>query len=98
MQKHYCINNGHIFHPIDLKSVPDGTVINNLEVRPYLQTYTGIKQHVYIPVLCEKCGDDCDENIWECQIAVCRMAACQSCAEDMEAEWQERAVSGWKYK
>lgn len=98
IQKHQCINNGHIFHPIDLKHIPDDAVVNSLEVRPYLQTYTGIKQHVKIAVLCEKCGEDCNENIWECEIAVCRMVVCQSCAEDMEAEWQERAVSGWKYK
>ena len=98
LQKHQCINNGHIFHPIDLKQIPDAAAVNSLEVRPYLQTYTGIKQHVHIPVLCEKCGEDCDENVWECEIAVCRMVVCQSCAEDMEAEWQERAVSGWKYK
>lgn len=95
--KHQCINNGHIFHPIDLRQIPDNAVVNSLEVRPYLQTYTGIKQHVKIPVLCEKCGEDCDENVWECEIAVCRMAVCQSCAEDMEAEWQERSVSEWKY-
>jgi hypothetical protein len=96
--KHQCINNGHIFHPVDLKIVPDNAVVNSLEVRPYLQTYTGIKQHVKIPVMCEKCGKDCDENVWECEIAVCRMVACQNCAEDMEAEWQQRAVNGWKYK
>ncbi|KAF1365396.1 hypothetical protein EJ07DRAFT_171309 [Lizonia empirigonia] len=98
LQKHQCINNGHIFYPVDLKHIPDDAVVNSLEVRPYLQTYTGIKQHVKIAVLCEKCGEDCNENIWECEIAVCRMVVCQSCAEDMEAEWQERAVSGWKYK
>jgi hypothetical protein len=95
MIKHQCINNGHIFHPVDLKTIPDNAVINSLEVRPYLQTYTGIKQHVKIPVVCEKCGKDCNENVWECEIAVCRMAVCQNCAEDMEAEWQERAVNGW---
>lgn len=97
-QKHQCINNGHIFHPIDLRSIPDDAVINSLEVRPYLHTYTGVKQHVKIPVSCERCGNDCDENVWECEIAVCRMAACQICAEEMEAEWQERAVNGWKYR
>ncbi|KAF1932612.1 uncharacterized protein M421DRAFT_1233 [Didymella exigua CBS 183.55] len=96
--KHQCINNGHIFHPVDLKTIPDSAVINSLGVRPYLQTYTGIKQHVKIPVVCEKCCEDCDENVWECEISVCRMAVCQNCAEDMEAEWQERAVNGWKYK
>ena len=98
LPKHQCINNGHIFHPVDLKTVPDNAVVNGLEVRPYLQTYTGVKQHVKIPVMCEKCGEDCDENVWECEIAVCRMVACQKCAEDMEAEWQQRAVNGWKYK
>lgn len=96
--KHQCISNGHIFHPVDLKTISDNAVVNALEVRPYLQTYTGIKQHVKIPVLCEKCGQDCDENVWECEIAVCRMAVCQNCAKDMEIEWQERAVNGWKFK
>ncbi|KAJ8112864.1 hypothetical protein OPT61_g4873 [Boeremia exigua] len=97
LPKHLCINNGHIFHPVDLKTMPDDAVVNSLEVRPYLQTYTGLKQHVKIPVLCEKCCKDCDENVWECEIAVCRMAVCQSCAEGMEVEWQQRAVGGWKY-
>lgn len=96
--RHQCIHNGHIFHPVDLKTIPDNASVNGLEVRPYLQTYTGIKQHVKIPVICERCGEDCDENVWECEIAVCRMAVCQNCAEHMEAEWQERAVSGWRYK
>lgn len=98
LPKHQCINNGHIFHPVDLKTIPDNTAINSLEVRPYLQTYTGVKQHIKIPVVCEKCGEDCNENVWECEIAVCRMAVCQNCAEEMEVEWQERAVNGWKYK
>ncbi|UPX14509.1 uncharacterized protein EKO05_0004989 [Ascochyta rabiei] len=98
LQKHQCISNGHIFHPIDLKRIPDNAVVNGLEVRPYLQTYTGVKQHVKIPVLCERCSENCDENVWECEIAVCRMAVCQSCAEDMEIEWQERSVRGWKHK
>lgn len=98
LQKHQCINNGHIFHPINLRTVPDETVVNSLEVRPYLQTYTGIQQHVKIPVLCESCEKDCDENVWECEIAVCRMAVCRDCAVDMEKEWRERAVNGWKYR
>lgn len=98
LQKHQCINNGHIFHPIDLTRIPDDAVINSLEVRPYMRTHNGVKQHVKIPVLCEKCGNDCDENVWECEIAVCRMVVCQPCAEEMEVEWQERAVNGWKYR
>lgn len=98
LQKHQCVHNGHIFHPIDLRTIPDDTFINNLEVRPYLKTYTGIKQHVKIPVSCEKCGKDCNEDVWECEIDVCRMVTCQRCAEEMEAEWQERAVNGWKYR
>ncbi|KAH6616488.1 hypothetical protein C7974DRAFT_442220 [Boeremia exigua] len=97
-QKHQCIKNGHIFHPVDLKTMPDNAVVGSLEVRPYLQTYTGTKQHVKIPILCEKCGEDCNENVWECEIAVCRMAVCQTCAENMEVEWQQRAIDGWKYK
>ena len=35
---------------------------------------------------------DCDKNVWECEIAVCR-----DCAVDMEKEWRERAVNGWKH-
>ncbi|KAJ4994055.1 hypothetical protein SVAN01_00532 [Stagonosporopsis vannaccii] len=97
-QKHYCIENGHIFHPVNLKTIPDGALVNTLEVRPYLRTYTGTKQHVKIPVFCEKCAKDCDENLWKCEIAVCRMVVCQACAEKMEVEWQQRAISGWKYK
>jgi hypothetical protein len=97
-QKHQCINNGHIFRPINLRKVPDETIVNSLEVRPYLQTYTGIQQHVKIPVLCENCEKDCDENVWECEIAVCRMAVCRDCAVDMKKEWRERAVNGWIYR
>lgn len=89
--------NGHIFHPIDLKQIPDEAAINSLEVRPYLRTQVGVKQHVHVPVLCEKCGNDVKERLLECEIAVCRMAVCKECAEDMEKETQESAVGAWTH-
>ncbi|KAF2133509.1 hypothetical protein P153DRAFT_158082 [Dothidotthia symphoricarpi CBS 119687] len=97
LPKHTCLNNGHIFHPIDLEHVPDRVVINSLEVRPYLQTNYGVRQHVHVPVFCNRCGEDVEEEMWECEIAVCRMTVCKACAEDMEEEWQERAIGSWAH-
>jgi hypothetical protein len=94
-KEHYCLKNGHIFHPINLKTVPDEVGINALEVRPYLHTAVGYKQHVSIPVLCDRCDVDVKEELWECDIAVCRMGVCKKCAEDMEHEWQERVAEAW---
>ncbi|KAF1841982.1 uncharacterized protein K460DRAFT_379948 [Cucurbitaria berberidis CBS 394.84] len=85
---HICLKNGHIFHPINLKQVPDEVAINSLGVRPYLQTHVGIKQHVQVPICCEKCGEDVQEELWECEIAACRLGVCKACAEDMKQEWQ----------
>ncbi|KAH7380114.1 hypothetical protein BKA66DRAFT_587369, partial [Pyrenochaeta sp. MPI-SDFR-AT-0127] len=95
--KHLCLSNGHVFHPIDLKKVPDEATINELEVRPYLQTHVGAKQHVQIPVPCEKCGLDVKEQLWECEIAVCRMVVCKECAKDMEHERKQRAIGAWAH-
>jgi hypothetical protein len=95
-KEHYCLKNGHIFHLINLKNVPDEVSINSLEVRPYLQTSVGTRQHVRVPVLCDRCAEDVDEELWECEIAVCRMGVCKKCAEFMEAEWQQRAVDAWQ--
>lgn len=96
--KHQCFNNSHVFHPVDLKTMPYDTAVNTFETKSYIQAYTGIEQHVKIPVLCEKCAEDCDGNVWECEIVVCRMVVCQTCAEAMEAEWQQKAISGYKSK
>lgn len=94
--RHYCLHNGHLFRPINLRDVPDEASINSLGVRPYFQTHAGVKQHVRVPVLCSKCSDDVHEEIWECEIAVCRVAVCKSCALDMEEEWQQRAIGTWR--
>ncbi|CAN9083734.1 unnamed protein product [Alternaria sp. RS040] len=94
-KEHYCLTNGHIFHPINPKTVPDEVAINSLEVRPYLHTAVGSKQHVSVPVFCDRCDDDVKEELWECDIAVCRMGVCRQCAEDMEHEWQERVGDAW---
>ncbi|KAL1799924.1 hypothetical protein ACET3X_000266 [Alternaria dauci] len=94
-KEHYCLKNGHIFHPINLKTVPDEVAINSLEVRPYLHTAVGYKQHVSVPVFCDRCGEDVKEELWECDIAICRMGVCKKCAEDMEHEWQERVTDAW---
>ncbi|CAN9137059.1 unnamed protein product [Alternaria alternata] len=94
-KEHYCLTNGHIFHPINLKTVPDEVAINSLEVRPYLHTAVGTKQHVSVPVFCDRCDDEVKEELWECDITVCRMGVCRQCAEDMEHEWQERVGDAW---
>jgi hypothetical protein len=94
-KEHYCLKNGHIFHPINLKTVPDEVAINSLEVRPYLHTAVGHKQHVSIPVLCDRCDEDVEGELWECDIAVCRMGVCKQCAVDMEHEWHERVADAW---
>lgn len=93
--KHHCVHNGHVFHSMDLKRTPDNVGINDLEVSPYLQTPTGVKQHVDVPVRCEKCGFSVTEELWECDIPACRLAVCRYCAADMEEKWQERAVDSW---
>ncbi|KAH6859154.1 hypothetical protein BKA58DRAFT_369364 [Alternaria rosae] len=96
-REHYCLHNGHIFHPINLKTVPDEVAINSLEVRPYLHTSVGYKQHVSVPVFCDRCDEDVKEELWECDISVCRMGVCKQCAEDMEHEWQERVADAWTH-
>ncbi|KAL6706603.1 hypothetical protein ACN47E_005359 [Coniothyrium glycines] len=93
--KHFCLSNGHIFHPVNLKQVPDDVGINSLKVRPYLETHTGTRQHVHVPVLCDRCAEDVKEEIWECEIAVCHMSVCKECAQDMEEEWRKRAAISW---
>ncbi|CAG5149902.1 uncharacterized protein ALTATR162_LOCUS2484 [Alternaria atra] len=95
--EHYCLKNGHIFHPINLKTVPDEVAINSLAVRPYMHTAVGYKQHVSVPVFCDRCDRDVKEELWECDIAVCRMGVCRRCAEDMEHEWQERVANAWTH-
>jgi hypothetical protein len=96
-KEHYCLRNGHIFHPINLKTVPDEVAINSLAVRPYMHTAVGYKQHVSVPVFCDRCDGDVKEELWECDIAVCRMGVCRRCAEDMEHEWQERVADAWTH-
>ncbi|ENI05132.1 hypothetical protein COCC4DRAFT_23617 [Bipolaris maydis ATCC 48331] len=95
-KEHYCFRNGHILHPINLQSIPDEAAINTLEVRPYLRTHSGRKTHVHIPVFCDRCGEDVREELWECDIAVCRMVVCKACAADMEGEWRGRVCGEWK--
>ncbi|USP73803.1 uncharacterized protein yc1106_01077 [Curvularia clavata] len=94
---HYCIKNGHILHPINLKTIPDEATINSLQVRPYLRTPAGRKEHIRVPVFCNKCGEDVEEEVWECEVAVCRLVCCRKCAMDMGREWKERATGAWKY-
>jgi hypothetical protein len=97
-RKHQCIHNGHIFHKYSIKRIPDNIGINELEVRPYFQTPTGVKQDIEVPIYCEKCNFSVLEELWQCSVPVCRLAVCRHCATDMEVEWQERAVEGWKRK
>ncbi|KAL6152034.1 hypothetical protein ACJQWK_04350 [Exserohilum turcicum] len=96
-KEHYCLRNGHIFHPINLKNVPDEVAINRLQVRPYLHTHVGRKQHVHVPVFCDRCDEDVKEELWECDIAVCNMVVCKECAVDMDLEWQERVIAAWEH-
>jgi hypothetical protein len=95
-KEHYCLRNGHILHPINLKTIPDEAAINSLQVRPYLVTQTGRKTHIHVPVFCDRCGEDVDEELWECDIAVCRIVVCKACAGHMEIEWRERVCAAWE--
>ncbi|KAF5848756.1 hypothetical protein GGP41_009860 [Bipolaris sorokiniana] len=95
-KEHYCLRNGHILHPINLQSIPDEAAINALEVRPYLRTHSGRKMHVHVPVFCDRCGEDVLEELWECDIAVCRMVVCKGCAADIEGEWRIRVCGEWE--
>ncbi|KAK1911498.1 hypothetical protein P3342_012799 [Pyrenophora teres f. teres] len=92
-KEHHCITNGHIFCSTNLKTVPDETYFNSLEVRPYLRTPSGIKQHVHVPVLCERCNEDVRGELWKCSIPTCSMGVCKDCAEDMKREWVERVTT-----
>ncbi|KAI8937271.1 hypothetical protein NX059_006479 [Plenodomus lindquistii] len=91
--RHQCLQNGHIFRPIDLRQVPDEVGINTLEVRPYLYTPLGVKQHVHVPVCCGRCGEDVREELWECEIPICHVAVCAVCAVEMQVEWEKRAIA-----
>ncbi|KAI2477346.1 hypothetical protein Ptr902_11419 [Pyrenophora tritici-repentis] len=92
-KEHHCIMNGHIFCSTNLKNVPDEACFNSLEVRPYLHTPGGIKQHVHIPVLCDRCDEDVRGELWRCSIPTCSMGVCKGCAEDMKREWVERVTT-----
>ena len=91
-KEHHCITNGHIFYPSNLNTVPDETCFNSLEVRPYLHTPSGVKQHVHIPVLCETCDRDVKGELWKCSMLNCSVGVCKKCADDMEHEWIERVT------
>jgi hypothetical protein len=95
--KHQCVLNGHAFQSVDLKKIPDEATMDNLRIRPYLQTRNGIKQHVHVPVRCNRCSKDVNDDLWVCEVDVCRMAACRKCMDAMEYEWQARAVAVWKH-
>lgn len=91
--KHFCVNHGHIFDPIDLKLVPDEVSINELAVRPYLETEHGVREHVKVPVICHKCQCDMDERLYECQIPVCGMTVCYDCAVDLQTSSETKAIT-----
>lgn len=96
--KHYCVQNGHIFRPINLKKTSDDVAFNYLQVSPYLRTPSGIKQYVHVPVQCQNCSNDVREELWECEVSVCRLAVCYTCAVNMEKEWEGRAVNSWEHR
>jgi hypothetical protein len=93
--KHHCVDRGHIFDPIDLTQAPDAVAVNDLQVSPYLQTPIGQRQHVRIPVHCEKCFEDVKEAAWQCEIPVCRLLVCNACAEWFTEEVETRAIRSW---
>ncbi|KAF2241571.1 hypothetical protein BU26DRAFT_173116 [Trematosphaeria pertusa] len=84
--KNHCIIVGHKFRPIDLNKVPDDATVGDLEVRPYLETHTGRREHVYVPVMCDKCGADVKENFWECERPSCHLALCWDCHLEQQFE------------
>ncbi|KAF2729037.1 hypothetical protein EJ04DRAFT_82592 [Polyplosphaeria fusca] len=93
--KHHCVRGGHIFQPIKIGLAPDNIAINNLAVRPYLHTQNGTKQHVHIPIKCDNCNRDVDEELWECEIPVCRLSVCYRCAIQMQQNSEVRALGSW---
>ncbi|EUC47143.1 hypothetical protein COCMIDRAFT_3854 [Bipolaris oryzae ATCC 44560] len=95
-KQHLCLRNGHILHPINLRSIPDEAAINVLDVRPYIRTHSGRKIHIHILVFCDRCGEDVREELWECKLKVCRLVVCKGCAEDLEAEWKKRVIGEWE--
>lgn len=93
--KHYCINNGHIFHPV--RAVQDSYSANSIETQPYIRTPAGLMQLVRVPILCDRCSGGIKEESWECEVPVCRMVLCKDCAFDMDEEHKQRAVTSWAH-
>lgn len=81
--------------PIKMDHAFDSIGINSLQARRGLQTSAGVEQHVSDPVRCEKCDRDATNELWECQIPVCRALFCKCCANNMEDERVERAINSW---
>lgn len=52
-------------------------------------------QHVRIPVKCERCGLDANQKVYECEIPVCRLSVCFTCAVDMQEADEGRAIGSW---
>ncbi|KAF2712683.1 hypothetical protein K504DRAFT_208972 [Pleomassaria siparia CBS 279.74] len=93
--RHICLNTGHVFNVYDLQSIPDDVSINTLGLRPYLLTQNRVKQHVDVPIYCEKCNFGCKEQLWVCDIPICHLSICRYCAHDMEEDMQKRAADSW---
>lgn len=94
--KHHCVRNGHVFDRIDLEQVSDDTALNRLEINPYLQTPTGVREAVKIPVICENCGEKCDSVLWRCSIQARRIVVCDTCQQGREKERRVLAEDSWK--
>lgn len=94
--RYHCVHHGHEFCRIELRKVPDKVAIGPLGTRPFLHTAGGVRQHVCVPVKCEKCGKDVDEVIWECEIPVCHAALCFRCAVEWQADAERRNIDRWK--
>ncbi|KAF2006969.1 hypothetical protein P154DRAFT_615070 [Amniculicola lignicola CBS 123094] len=94
--RHQCVLNGHLFRAIDLNRVPNNTSVNELSVSPYIQPGTGIKQQIPVHVFCENCNKDCRDEVFECEIPVCRLTVCGECSVEMRVESEGRAIGSWR--
>lgn len=93
-RKHHCIISGHIFHPLNLSSLPRGAVVNG--VPAWRINTRGSEEVVPVRIKCDACGLDIEGTVWQCDIPACGQEVCGACAQRLEKEWMNRAVGSWE--
>lgn len=96
ISKHYCLYDGHEFQQINLRDAPDDIFVNDLQVSPYLRTPGGIKQHVRIPIACEKCGHDVNEQFLQCKVPLCGLVVCYACYAEIQKAREGRSPDSFQ--